>query len=89
MPLIIPDLNPTSTNAASSSNSQQQEWASKLLGKTLTSTAPSDNLSFAKQDLPKDHRIVEPGAMLTQDHRPERLNIHLGEDGTVRHVDFK
>ncbi|KAI4173650.1 MAG: hypothetical protein LQ343_002825 [Gyalolechia ehrenbergii] len=85
MPLIVPDLNPTST----SSSSQQQEWTTKLLGKTLTSDTRADNLSFAKQDLPKDHRIVEPGAMLTQDYRPERLNIHLGEDGTVRHVDFK
>ncbi|KAL9000057.1 MAG: hypothetical protein Q9188_005761 [Gyalolechia gomerana] len=85
MPLIVPDLNPAST----SSSSQQQEWTTKLLGKTLTSDTRSDNLSFAKQDLPKDHRIVEPGAMLTQDYRPERLNIHLGEDGTVRHVDFK
>ncbi|KAI4152135.1 MAG: hypothetical protein L6R39_001886 [Caloplaca ligustica] len=86
MPLIPPNLNPTI-----SSTDKQQEWMTKLMGKKITDSSgtPSDELSFAKQDLPKEHRIVEPGAMLTQDHNPERLNVHLAEDGTVRHVDFK
>lgn len=87
MPLIVPGLNPT--------NNAQQEWMTKLLGKKITDSAPSDNLvspplnafsyiryragitehickSFAKTELPKDHRIVEPGAMLSQDHNPDR-----------------
>ena len=28
--------------------------------------------SFAKQDLPKEHRVLEPGAMTTQDYNPDR-----------------
>jgi hypothetical protein len=42
--------------------------------------------TFAKQDLPKEHRVLQPGSMSTMDHRPERLNIHVGEDGTVQKV---
>ena len=30
--------------------------------------------SFSKQDLPKDHRIVEPGSMSTMDHNPDRYD---------------
>lgn len=45
--------------------------------------------SFARRDLPELHRVILPGAMVTKDFRPERLNIHTGEDGTVTHVDFK
>ncbi|KAL8770111.1 MAG: hypothetical protein Q9209_004149 [Squamulea sp. 1 TL-2023] len=85
MPLVVPGLNPASTSA----DTAQQEWMVKLMGKKITDTGTSDNLSFAKAELPKEHRIVEPGAMLSQDHNPDRLNVHLAEDGTVRHVDFK
>ncbi|KAL8660526.1 MAG: hypothetical protein Q9168_008440, partial [Polycauliona sp. 1 TL-2023] len=76
MPLIVPDLNPT-TNASSSDNSapdnNAQEWMIKLMGKKITDSATNseDNLSFSKQDLPKEHRIVEPGALLTRDFKPE------------------
>ena len=28
--------------------------------------------NFAKQDLPKEHRVLEPGAMTTQDYNPNR-----------------
>ncbi|KAL8653986.1 MAG: hypothetical protein Q9226_003618 [Calogaya cf. arnoldii] len=68
MPLIVPGLNPTST----SSSNTQQEWMTKLMGKKITDSGASDNLSFAKTELPKEHRIVEPGAMLSQDHNPDR-----------------
>ncbi|KAL8675837.1 MAG: hypothetical protein Q9186_007561 [Xanthomendoza sp. 1 TL-2023] len=84
MPLIVPDLNPASTSA----DTAQQEWMTKLMGKKITDSGPSDNLSFAKAELPKEHRIVEPGAMLSKDFNPNRLNVHLAEDGTVSHVDF-
>ena len=30
-----------------------------------------------------NHRIIYPDQAVTQDHRPERLNIHVAEDGTV------
>ncbi len=42
--------------------------------------------SFCKADLPQETRIVEPGMMVTKDFKPERLNVHLKEDGTVSHV---
>ena len=28
--------------------------------------------SFARQDLPKEHRVIEHGAMVTQDFKPDR-----------------
>lgn len=31
-----------------------------------------DIKSFAKQDLPKEHRVLEPGSMTTQDFNPDR-----------------
>ena len=31
-----------------------------------------DFKSFAKQDLPKEHRVLEPGSMTTQDFNPDR-----------------
>ena len=30
-----------------------------------------------------NHRVIYPDQVVTQDHRPERLNIHVAEDGTV------
>lgn len=44
--------------------------------------------TFAKQDLPKEHRVVQPGSMMTMDHKPDRLNIHVGDDGTVQKVRY-
>lgn len=42
--------------------------------------------SFCKKDLPAQCRVIEPGMMVTKDFQPERLNVHLKEDGTVSHV---
>lgn len=44
--------------------------------------------TFAKQDLPQQHRVLQPDSMKTMDYRPERLNIHVDEEGTVRDVKF-
>jgi hypothetical protein len=41
---------------------------------------------FAKRELPEQHRIIKPGQMVTKDFHPDRLNIHVSEDGTVSHV---
>lgn len=41
---------------------------------------------FCKKDLPETHRIIKPGQPVTRDFKPERLNVHLKEDGTVSHV---
>jgi hypothetical protein len=42
--------------------------------------------TFAKTDLPKEHRVLKPDSMSTMDHKPERLNVHVDEDGTVKKV---
>lgn len=42
--------------------------------------------TFAKSDLPSEHRVLKPDSMKTMDHKPERLNVHVGEDGTVQKV---
>jgi hypothetical protein len=42
--------------------------------------------NFCKKDLPEQCRVISPGTMVTKDFRPERLNVHVKEDGTVSHV---
>ena len=44
--------------------------------------------TFAKQDLPKEHRVLKPDSMSTMDFKPDRLNIHVSEDGTVQNVRY-
>lgn len=65
MPLVVPGI-----NSKDSSSSSASDWQSKLLGKTLGST--SNETSFAKKDLPQNHRVVEENSMLTMDHVPDR-----------------
>jgi len=81
MPLVVPGIN-------SGGNDPKSEWINKLVGKKLTDST-SDSNSFARQDLPKEHRIIEPDSMVTQDFKQDRLNVHLGKDGTVKDVSFK
>jgi hypothetical protein len=44
------------------------------------------NQTFAKTDLPQQHRVLKPDSMQTMDFQPERLNVHVDEDGTVKKV---
>ena len=62
-----------------------KDWKSLLLGKNLSDSASSET-SFAKKDLPKEHRVLEPNSMKTMDHRPDRLNVHVDDKGIVRDV---
>jgi len=59
----------------------------KLAGKKLGDT--HDETNFAKKDLPKEHRVIQPGSMVTQDFNKDRMNIYVAEEGTVQKVDFK
>ncbi|KAE8378106.1 peptidase inhibitor I78 family-domain-containing protein [Aspergillus bertholletiae] len=77
MPLVVPQVN----------SGDKNEWLNKLAGKTITEET-SDVTSFAKKDLPKSHRILKPGDMMTMDFRPDRLNVHLDDKGTVHDVNF-
>lgn len=67
------------------SGDKTEEWTNKLVGKKL-SEDQTNEVSFAKRDLPQETRIIEPGMMVTKDFKPDRLNVHLKEDGTVSHV---
>jgi len=81
MPLVVPGIN------SGGDNSKTEEWMNKLVGKKIGDT--SNATTFAKADLPKETRVIEPGSMVTKDFKPERLNVHLKEDGTVSHVDHQ
>ncbi|KAK2838251.1 hypothetical protein FQN49_006470 [Arthroderma sp. PD_2] len=75
MPLVVPQV----------SENDKAAWAAKLMGKKITDTE-SNETCFAKKDLPEQHRVLKPGDMSTMDFNPERLNVYLGDDGTVRDV---
>lgn len=95
MPLVVPGI-------SGNPGDKTEAWTNKLVGKKLgdepsnetvcslgRDSGPGADLcrqTFAKTDLPKETRVVEPGMMVTKDHNPERLNVHLKEDGTVSHV---
>lgn len=66
--------------------SNSSDWKTKLLGKTLSDSGSSNETSFARSDLPKEHRVLQPDAMKTMDHKPERLNVHVDKEGVVRDV---
>ena len=74
MPLVVPGI------TSQGGGGQQQEWLTKLAGKKIADTHDETASliirrsplltrlqSFAKNDLPKNHRVVQPDAMLTQD----------------------
>ncbi|KAJ5898363.1 hypothetical protein N7504_008651 [Penicillium tannophilum] len=81
MPLVVPGI---TTNSAKGDKS---DWENKLMGKKISDSS-SNEISFAKKDLPESHRVLKPGDMKTMDHNPDRLNIHLGEDDTVQNVTY-
>ncbi|KAL2131801.1 hypothetical protein VTI74DRAFT_4602 [Chaetomium olivicolor] len=80
MPLVVPGV-----TADNMGDDKTQEWMNKLAGKTLCD-GPSSETTFCKADLPKETRVIEPGSMVTKDFKPDRLNVHVKEDGTVSHV---
>ncbi|OJD37666.1 pua rna binding domain-containing protein [Diplodia corticola] len=76
MPLVVPGINST--------GDKTEEWTNHLVGKKIGDS--SDTITFAKKDLPEKHRILKEGDAMTFDHNPDRLNIHVADDGTVRKV---
>ncbi|EMD00815.1 hypothetical protein BAUCODRAFT_29195 [Baudoinia panamericana UAMH 10762] len=77
MPLVVPGL-------MSKDGDKSSDWMNKLMGKKLGDA--SNETTFAKTDLPKEHRVVKEGDMMSMDHKPERMNIHTSEDGTVTKI---
>ncbi|KAE9376696.1 hypothetical protein N431DRAFT_479870 [Stipitochalara longipes BDJ] len=81
MPLVVPGI------TSGGDKSKTDEWTQKLVGKKIGEN--HDATTFAKTDLPKETRVIEPGMMVTKDFKPDRLNVHLADDGTVSHVDHQ
>ncbi|KAL1607843.1 hypothetical protein SLS60_002781 [Paraconiothyrium brasiliense] len=79
MPLVVPGIQSTG-------GPQIEEWTNKLMGKKLGDN--HDEVTFAKQDLPQEHRVLQPDSMSTMDHKPDRLNVHVDEQGTVKNVRY-
>ncbi|KAK5137421.1 hypothetical protein LTR08_008999 [Meristemomyces frigidus] len=79
MPLITSNM-----LGAKGGDDKTSQWMNKLMGKKLGES--SNETTFAKSELPKEHRIVKDGDMTTMDHKPDRLNIHTGDDGTVQKI---
>ncbi|ORZ03021.1 hypothetical protein BCR43DRAFT_482592 [Syncephalastrum racemosum] len=65
-------------------------WAQKLVGKTLIRNNEESSLSgdqiFHTKDLPRNHRVLPPGGVMTMDYRPERLNVYVDENNKVKSV---
>ncbi|EAA32790.1 hypothetical protein GE21DRAFT_6302 [Neurospora crassa] len=79
MPLVVPGVTTNDPTVQ-----KTEEWMNKLCGKTLADH--TSETTFCKSDLPKQTRIIEPGSMVTKDFNPDRLNVHVGDDGKVSHV---
>ncbi|RMZ89361.1 hypothetical protein DV736_g3402, partial [Chaetothyriales sp. CBS 134916] len=71
-------MNPTTSGGTT------EQWMQKLLGKTIGDM--HSEVSFAKSDLPSNHRVLDPGSVGTADFRPDRLNIHTDESGVVKKI---
>ncbi|KAI4748397.1 hypothetical protein E4T50_01280 [Aureobasidium sp. EXF-12298] len=65
MPLVIPRMQ------SSGGDDKTSKWMDQLMGKKLGDS--SDNMTFAKKDLPQQHRVVKGDSMMTMDHNPDRL----------------
>ena len=74
MPLVVPGIN---------SNDTTESWMSKLMGKKLSDS--HSETSFAKTDLPANHRVIGEHNMMTMDHNPDRYvaRILLNFDGEM------
>ncbi|KZF18851.1 hypothetical protein L228DRAFT_271749 [Xylona heveae TC161] len=83
MPLVVPGINSND----GSKEDQKMQWMNKLVGKKIDESSHSET-TFAKTDLPEEHRIIAPGSMVTKDFREDRLNVHVDDNGTVTHVDY-
>ncbi|KAL5389371.1 hypothetical protein PMIN06_000376 [Paraphaeosphaeria minitans] len=79
MPLVVPGIQ-------SQGGEQIDEWTNKLMGKKIGDN--HDEVTFAKKDLPSEHRVLQPDSMSTMDHKPDRLNVHVDEQGTVKNVRY-
>ncbi|KAF2223042.1 hypothetical protein BDZ85DRAFT_262872 [Elsinoe ampelina] len=79
MPLVVPGL-----QSKDGESGELSQWASKLMGKKIGEK--HDEVTFAKSDLPSKHRVIGPNQGMTMDFVPERLNVHVDDNGVVKDV---
>ncbi|GAA3489585.1 I78 family peptidase inhibitor [Streptomyces cremeus] len=63
-------------------------WIGKTLvrdGDTDPAGVPADRLVH-ERDIPRPYRIVKPGTFLTQEYRPDRLNVHVDDADRITRV---
>ncbi|OBU01361.2 hypothetical protein VE01_00018 [Pseudogymnoascus verrucosus] len=77
MPLVAPQISGDVVP-------QTQDWTNRLMGKTIGDE--NSVTTFAMSDLPENTRIIPEGQPAALDFQENRLNVHLGKDGTVRQV---
>jgi hypothetical protein len=60
----------------------------RIGGPLLSSSAPppAQGPFLRVSDLPHPQRILPPGAMVTQDHRPDRLNVFIDAVGRITQI---
>ena len=63
MPLVVPGI--------TTAGDQQTEWMNKGGGKKINESN-TDATNFAKRDLPKEHRVIEKGSIVTKDFKADR-----------------
>ncbi|MFD3514454.1 I78 family peptidase inhibitor [Streptomyces sp. NPDC058657] len=64
------------------------QWVGRTLvraGEWPSFAVPADRLVH-ERDLPEPYRIVTPGSFVTQDYRPDRVNVFVDDQGTITHV---
>jgi hypothetical protein len=66
------------------------QWIGKTLvltGEADPADVPADHLVH-ERDIPKPYRIVRPGAFVTMDYAPDRLNVHVDDQNRITRINF-
>lgn len=65
-------------------------WRSRLVGKTLVEeeSSYSGDQFVKRSQLPKLHRVIPPGGIVTLDFRPDRLNLRVTASKAIQSVSF-
>jgi len=43
-------------------------------------------LDLHRADMPEGSRFIEPGSIITQDYRPQRLNVNVDDKGSISRI---
>jgi hypothetical protein len=67
-----------------------KEEAEALIGKRVVKKASDEDGDdvVVESTLPNPYRVLKPRSRQTRDYRPERLNLHVNDDGVIEKVSF-